>query len=103
VQGIYLGGTERAVEFEVNGKIHLYDVGQILSISFAAASADGGIPSNSAQAKPNSERDVQSAAMSRLQPACESGQGTKTAKVQEKQAVWKRQRRGAAASTQSNG
>jgi hypothetical protein len=46
VQGKYLGGTERAVQFEVNGKIRLYDINEILSISFAAASADGGIPSN---------------------------------------------------------
>jgi len=46
VQGKYLGGTERAVQFEVNGKIRLYGIDEILSISFAAASADGGIPSN---------------------------------------------------------
>lgn len=46
VQGKYLGGTERAVQFEVNGKIRLYDIDEILSISFAAASADGGISSN---------------------------------------------------------
>jgi hypothetical protein len=46
VQGKYLGGTERAVQFEVNGRIRLYDINEILSISFAAASADGGIPSN---------------------------------------------------------
>jgi hypothetical protein len=50
VQGKYMGGTERAVQFEVNGKMRLYDVGQILSISFAAASVDGGMPSNSAEA-----------------------------------------------------
>jgi hypothetical protein len=46
VQGKYLGGTERSVQFEVNGKIRLYGIDEILSISFAAASADGGIPSN---------------------------------------------------------
>jgi hypothetical protein len=45
VQGRYLGGTERAVQFEVNGKIRMYGVGEILSISFTAASADGVIPS----------------------------------------------------------
>jgi len=52
VQGKYLGGTERAVQFEVNGKIRLYGIDEILSISFAAASADGGIPSNAADQKP---------------------------------------------------
>ena len=51
LQGKYMGGTERAVQFEVNGKMRLYDVGQILSISFAAASADGGIPSNDDEQK----------------------------------------------------
>jgi hypothetical protein len=62
VQGKYLGGTERAVQFEVNGKIHLYDVGEILSISFAAASADGGIPSNNAEPKPNANTELNSMA-----------------------------------------
>lgn len=51
VQGKYLGGTERAVQFVVNGKIHLYGIDEILSISFASASADGGIPSNAADRK----------------------------------------------------
>ncbi len=50
IQGKYMGGTERAVQFEVNGKMRMYDVEQILSISFAAASVDGGMPSNSAEA-----------------------------------------------------
>jgi hypothetical protein len=50
LQGKYMGGTERAVQFEVNGKMRMYDVEQILSISFAAASVDGGMPSNSAEA-----------------------------------------------------
>jgi hypothetical protein len=52
VQGKYLGGTERAVQFEVNGKIRLYDINEILSINFAAAAADGGIPSNDDDQKP---------------------------------------------------
>jgi hypothetical protein len=52
VQGKYLGGTERAVQFEVNGKIRLYGIDEILSISFAAASADGGIPSNDGDQRP---------------------------------------------------
>ena len=62
VQGKYLGGSERAVQFEANGKIRLYDIGEILSISFAAASADGGIPSNDGDAKPNTNTELSSAA-----------------------------------------
>jgi hypothetical protein len=54
VQGKYLGGTERAVQFAVNGKIHLYETDEILSISFGSASSDGGgIPSNAANRKSN--------------------------------------------------
>ncbi|HZP34301.1 MAG TPA: hypothetical protein VFB23_13165 [Candidatus Acidoferrales bacterium] len=54
VQGKYLGGTERAVQFAVNGKVHLYDTDEILSISFGSASGDsGGIPSNAADTKCN--------------------------------------------------
>jgi hypothetical protein len=34
VQGKYLGGSERAVQFEVAGKIELYAVGDVLSITF---------------------------------------------------------------------
>ena len=62
VQGRYLGGTERAVQFEVNGKIRLYSIEEILSISFAAASADGGIPSNNADPKPNANTEMNSTA-----------------------------------------
>ena len=62
VQGKYLGGTERAVQFEANGKIRLYDIGEILSISFAAASADGGIPSNDVDTKPSANTELSSAA-----------------------------------------
>ena len=62
VQGKYLGGTERDVQFQVNGKIRLYDIDEILSISFAAASADGGIPSNNVDPKPNANADLSSPA-----------------------------------------
>jgi hypothetical protein len=57
VQGKYMGGTERAVQFEVNGKMRIYDIDQILSISFAAASVDGGMPSKSAEAGQNRNAD----------------------------------------------
>ena len=53
VQGKYLGGTERSVQFQANGKVRLYDIDEILSISLSAASADGGIPSNDEDAKPS--------------------------------------------------
>lgn len=62
VQGRYLGGTERAVQFEVNGRIRLYGIDEILSISFAAASADGGIPSNNVGPKPSADTASNSAA-----------------------------------------
>ncbi len=51
VQGKYLGGTERSVQFEVNGKIRLYGTDEILSISFGAASADGNMPSSDDEQK----------------------------------------------------
>ena len=62
VEGKYLGGTERAVQFEVNGKVRLYDVDEILSISFAASSADGGIPSKNAGPKPDAKGELNSTA-----------------------------------------
>jgi hypothetical protein len=71
LQGKFLGGTERAVQFEVNGKVRVYGTDEILSISFAAASADGGIPSN-ASAKPSASesncggRTANSAAKKRI-------------------------------------
>jgi len=65
VQGRYLGGTEHAVQFEVNGKVRLYDIGGILSISFAASSADGGIPSNSVDPKPGDNTASDSGAILR--------------------------------------
>ena len=49
VQGKYLGGTERVVQFEANGRIRMYNIGEILSINFG--SADGGMPSCSAEPK----------------------------------------------------
>ena len=49
VDGKYMGGTEGSVQFEVNGKMRVYSVDQILSISFAAT-GDGGVPSKSSTA-----------------------------------------------------
>ena len=62
VQGKYLGGTERAVQFEVHGRMRLYDIDEILSINFAAASADGGISSDSVDTKPSADTELDSAA-----------------------------------------
>ena len=39
IQGRFLGGTQASVQFEANGKIDLYDVDQVLSITFTGASA----------------------------------------------------------------
>lgn len=78
VQGKYLGGTDRAVQFEVNGKIRLYGVDEILSISFAAASADGGLPSNSVDPKASSD--------TRLNPAGENSPGLRAAPWDRKKA-----------------
>ena len=47
VQGKYLGGSERVVQFEVGGKIELYEVDRILSITFTK-------PSQQSQAVPDS-------------------------------------------------
>lgn len=66
VQGRYLGGTEHAVQFEVNGKIQLYDINQILSINFAASAGDGLVPSNSGAAGPNGKGSLRSVA----NPSC---------------------------------
>jgi hypothetical protein len=61
VQGKYLGGTERAVQFEVNGRIRMYDIGEILSINFAARSADG-MPSSNAAPKASANTGLRIAA-----------------------------------------
>ncbi len=36
VQGKFLGGTQASVQFESNGKIDLYDVDQVISITFSS-------------------------------------------------------------------
>ena len=90
VQGKYLGGTERAVQFEVNGKVQMYDINQILSISFAAASADGGMPSNSAEAKPSSQPELHSVAKksSELSDTAWGHAKTNPAEVRVQQITW---------------
>jgi hypothetical protein len=37
IQGKFLGGTQASVQFEANGKIDLYDVNQVISITFTGA------------------------------------------------------------------
>src|SRR6267378_7598408 len=39
IQGRFLGGTQASVQFEANGKIDLYDVDQVLSITFTGAAS----------------------------------------------------------------
>jgi hypothetical protein len=84
LQGKYMGGTERAVQFEVNGKMRMYDVEQILSISFAAASVDGGMPSNSAEAGPGRNAEGRVAAKSAA-PSSTAKSQLKSAKMQSTQ------------------
>ena len=54
VQGRFLGGTQASVQFESNGKIDLYDVDQVISITFT-----GGSPASSENrtAPPPRDRD----------------------------------------------
>jgi hypothetical protein len=59
VQGKYLGGTERAVQFEVNGRIRMYDIGEILSINFGSAD---GMPSSNVEPKASANRESHFAA-----------------------------------------
>jgi hypothetical protein len=60
IQGKFLGGTQASVQFESNGKIDLYDVDQVISITFAGAPTS---PSamRTAPAAPVSESPVASA------------------------------------------
>jgi hypothetical protein len=88
VQGKYLGGTERAVQFAVNGKIHLYGTDEILSISFAAASADGGIPSNNVDPKPSANTELNSAAKDNRGSRVALWNQTKAPKAPAQQATW---------------
>jgi hypothetical protein len=44
IQGRFLGGTQASVQFEVSGKIELYNVDQIISVTFAAAQASSTPP-----------------------------------------------------------
>jgi hypothetical protein len=37
IQGRFFGGTQATVQFETNGKIELYDVGDIISVTFTSA------------------------------------------------------------------
>lgn len=37
IQGRFLGGTQASVQFEVNGKIELYNVDQVISLTFSVA------------------------------------------------------------------
>lgn len=66
IQGTYLGGSERAVQFEANGKIQLYSVGEILSITFTGAAPPTSSSSGSSMASPSSGPTVTVPAGTRL-------------------------------------
>jgi hypothetical protein len=42
IQGKFLGGTQASVQFESNGKIDLYDVNQVISITFTGPTSSSG-------------------------------------------------------------
>jgi hypothetical protein len=44
VQGKYLGGSERALQFEVGGKIELYPVSDVLSVTFTGTPTSSSTP-----------------------------------------------------------
>jgi hypothetical protein len=53
VQGKFLGGTQASVQFEVNGKIELFDVGQIISLTFTGPAIESRVqPYASSQPAP---------------------------------------------------
>ena len=53
VQGRFLGGTQASVQFESSGRIDLYDVDQVISITFTGAPS---APSEMRNAPPSRER-----------------------------------------------
>jgi hypothetical protein len=89
VQGKYLGGTERAVQFELNGKVHLYDIGEILSISFAPASPDGAVPSNNLDPKPSANMELNFAEKNNHGLRNTLWDQTKVPKVAAQQVAWR--------------
>lgn len=44
IQGRFLGGTQASVQFETNGNIQLYDVVDIISVTFTGAPPDSAAP-----------------------------------------------------------
>jgi len=61
VQGKFLGGTQASVQFESNGKIDLYDVNQVISITFTGAPTSS---SGTRTAPPNPVADPPAASAS---------------------------------------
>jgi len=70
VQGRFLGGTQASVQFESNGRIDLYDVNQVISITFTDAPA----PSAETRSAPRDrDRDRDSEARMASAPDRDSG------------------------------
>jgi hypothetical protein len=73
IQGRFLGGTQASVQFEANGKIDLYDVDQVISITFTGAPT----PSSAMQtASPTPASDALAANTSRRGPGMTVPAGT---------------------------
>ena len=88
VQGKYLGGTERAVQFGVNGRIRIYDIGDILSINFG--SADAGLPSSNEEPKASSDTGLSFAAGNNVGMHAAMGNARKPGKIPAQPVAWRR-------------
>lgn len=53
VQGKFLGGTQASVQFEVSGKIELFDVAQIISLTFTGPATASAMPAAAPAAMPS--------------------------------------------------
>jgi hypothetical protein len=66
IQGRFLGGTQASVQFEVNGKIELYNVDQVVSLTFmpapAKSSGTAAAPAAPMTGEPTRKEPVTSAA-----------------------------------------
>jgi hypothetical protein len=59
IQGRFLGGTQASVQFEVNGKIELYNVDQVISLTFTVVpAASSGLQSAPSASMPVRKEDA---------------------------------------------
>jgi len=53
IQGKFLGGSQANVQFETNGKIELYNVDDIISVTFTGGTAPSSAPSPATEVRPS--------------------------------------------------